>query len=59
MKSEIKSKHGNQVWNIIDPINGVRHISCKYIFKKKMDKDENVYIYKARLVAINVSLWGI
>jgi hypothetical protein len=29
MKSEIKSKHDNQVWNIVDLIDGVRHISCK------------------------------
>jgi hypothetical protein len=35
---------------LVDPINGVRPISCKWIFKKKTDKDENVHIYKARLV---------
>jgi hypothetical protein len=29
MKSEIKFKYDNQVWNIADPIDGVRHISCK------------------------------
>jgi hypothetical protein len=28
----------------------VRPISCKWIFKKKTDNDENVHIYKARLV---------
>jgi hypothetical protein len=36
---------------LVDPIDGVRPISCKWIFKKKMDKDGNVHIYKARLVA--------
>jgi hypothetical protein len=50
MESEIQSMHDNQVWNLVDPINGVRPIGCKWVFKKKMDKDENVHIYKARLV---------
>jgi hypothetical protein len=35
---------------LVDPINGVRHIGCKWVFKKMMDKDENVHIYKARFV---------
>jgi hypothetical protein len=50
MESEIESMHDNQVWNLVDPIDGVRPISYKWVFKKKMDKDGNVYIYKARLV---------
>jgi hypothetical protein len=28
----------------------VRPISCKWVFKKKTDKDVNIHIYKARLV---------
>ena len=51
MKSEMKSMHDNQVWNLIDPPDGVKTIECKWIFKKKMDADGNVHIYKARLVA--------
>jgi hypothetical protein len=51
MESEIESMHDNQVWNLVDPIDGVRPIGCKWVFKKKMDKDGNVHIYKARLVA--------
>ena len=35
MKSEIESMHGNQVWNLVDPIDGVRPMECKWIFKKK------------------------
>jgi hypothetical protein len=50
MKSEIESMHDNQVWNLVDPIDGVRPIGCKWGFKKKMDKDGNVHIYKAQLV---------
>ena len=41
----------NQVWNLVDPLDGVRTIECKWILKKKIDADGNVHIYKARLVA--------
>jgi hypothetical protein len=51
IESEIESMHDNQVWNLVDPIDGVRPIVYKWVFKKKMDKDGNVHIYKARLVA--------
>jgi hypothetical protein len=50
MKSEIESMHDNQVWNLIDPINGVRPIGCKWVFKRKMDKDGNGHTHKSRLV---------
>jgi hypothetical protein len=36
---------------LVDPIDGVTPISCKRVFKKKTDKDENIHIYKTRLVA--------
>ena len=29
MKSKIESMHDNQVWNLVDPIGGVRHVECK------------------------------
>ena len=41
----------NQVWNLVDPPDGVRTIECKWIYKQKKDMDGNVHIYKARLVA--------
>ena len=51
MKSKIKFMHDNQVWNLVDPIDGVRPVECKWIFKKKKNMDENVHIHKVRLVA--------
>jgi hypothetical protein len=51
MESETQSMHDNQVWHLVDPIDGVRPISCKWVFKKKMENDGNVHIYKVRLVA--------
>jgi len=51
MRSEMDSMKDNRVWNLVDPPDGVRAIECKWIFKKKIDTDGNVHIYKARLVA--------
>ena len=51
MKSKIESMHVNQVWNLVDPPDGVKVIECNWVFKKKTDVDGNVHIYKARLVA--------
>jgi hypothetical protein len=50
MKSEIQSMHDNQIWILVDPIDGVRPIGCRWVSKTKTDKDGNVHIYKARLV---------
>jgi hypothetical protein len=50
MELEIEFMHDNKVWNLVDPINDVRPIGCKWVFKKKTDKDKNVHIYKAWLV---------
>ena len=43
--------HDNQVWNLVDPPNGVKAVECKWGFKKKIDVDGNIHIYKAQLVA--------
>ena len=51
MRSEIDSMGDNQVWNLVDPPDGVRPIECKWIYKKKKDMDGNIHVYKARLVA--------
>jgi hypothetical protein len=50
MRSEIDSMGDNQVWNLVDPPDGVKAIECKLIYKKKKDMDGNVHIYKALLV---------
>jgi len=47
MRSEMESMRENQVWNLVDPPDGVRAIECKWIFKKKIDTDGKVHIYKA------------
>jgi hypothetical protein len=34
MESELISMHDNQVWNLVDPIEGVRPVDCKWILRK-------------------------
>jgi Reverse transcriptase (RNA-dependent DNA polymerase) len=51
MKSEMQSMYDNQVWNLVEPPQGVRPIENKWIFKNKIDMDGNMTVYKARLVA--------
>ena len=51
MKSEMDSMYTNQVWTLVDPLEGIKPIRCKWIFKKKTDMEGNVITYKARLVA--------
>ena len=51
MKSEMDSMYTNQVWTLVDPPEGIKPIGCKWIFKKKTDREGNVITYKPRLVA--------
>ena len=50
MQSEIESMYEIKVWTLTDLLDDRRAIENKWIFKKKMDADGNVTIYKARLV---------
>ena len=51
MKSEIRSMYKNKVWTLIDLPKDRRAIEIKWIFKRKMNTDSSVTIYKARIVA--------
>ena len=50
MKSEIRSMYENKVWTLVDLADDRRAIEYKWIFKRKMDVDSSVTIYKAQLV---------
>ena len=50
MRSEMESMYENQVWTLVDPLEGVKPIRCKWICKKKIDMDGNMHTYKGRLV---------
>ena len=50
MKSEMGSIYENKVWTLIDLLDDRWAIEIKWIFKRKMDDDSSVTIYKARIV---------
>ncbi|GJW17468.1 zinc finger, CCHC-type containing protein [Tanacetum coccineum] len=50
MNTEMQSMKDNQVWCLVDvPLSGLT-VRSKWLFKKKIDMDGNVHIFKARLV---------
>ena len=51
MKSEMEFMKVNDVWTLVDPLEGVKPIGCKWVFKRKRSVDGKVETYKARLVA--------
>ena len=55
MKLEIDSIHSNQVWTLIDPLEGIVPIGCKWIYRKKIGADGKIELYRARLVAKDYS----
>ena len=60
MKSEIGSMYEKKVWTLIDLPDDRWVIKNKWIFKRKMDADSSVTIYKARIVAKGFrQVWGV
>ena len=51
MKSEMESMKVNDVWILVDPLEGVKPIECKWVFKRKRGANGKVETYKACLVA--------
>ena len=50
MKSEMDVMYTKQVWTLVDAPEGVTSIECKWVFKKKIRADDQIELYKARLV---------
>ena len=50
MKSKMKSMKVNDVWILVDPLEGVKPIGCKWIFNRKRGVDGKVETYKVRLI---------
>ena len=51
MESEMESMYSNDVWELVEPLDGIKPIGCKWIYKKKRGIDGKVETFKARLVA--------
>lgn len=51
MGEELENLERNGTWNIVPRPNGRKVVKCKWVFKRKYDKDGCIERYKARLVA--------
>ena len=51
MRSNMDAMYVNQVWTLMDPLERIKPVGCKWLFKKKTNMDGNVQTYKTRLVA--------
>ncbi|KAL0440274.1 UNVERIFIED_CONTAM: Retrovirus-related Pol polyprotein from transposon RE2 [Sesamum latifolium] len=51
MKFEMDSMGTNQIWTLVDPLQGARPVGCKRVYKRKLGADGEVTAFKARLVA--------
>ena len=51
MKSKMGSMYENKVWTLVDLPDDRQAIENKWIFKRKMNTNGNITIYKARVVA--------
>ena len=51
MEDELKSVVQNEVWDLVELLEGHQKVGCKWVFKTKRDSHGNLERYKARLVA--------
>ena len=51
MCKEMKSLQDNKAWELTTLPPGKKAISCKWVYKVKMNNDGSIDYYKARLVA--------
>ena len=51
MKDELDSMKSNEVWDLVELPQGVKAISCKWVYKTKRDSLGNNERYKVRLIA--------
>jgi len=51
IRIEIDFIKKNNTWNLVYLSEGANPIGCKWIFKRKYNRDESIDKYKARLIA--------
>jgi hypothetical protein len=47
----LKSMDSNEVWDLVEILDGAKRVGCKWVYKTKYDSKGNVERFKARLVA--------
>lgn len=50
MKFEIDSIYNNKVWTLVEPLERIKPIECKWSFKRMIDMEGKVVTYKVRLL---------
>ncbi|XP_070028869.1 uncharacterized protein [Nicotiana sylvestris] len=48
-KSDMDFMYSNQVWDLVEPPDGVKFIRCKWLYKKKRGVDRKVQAFKERV----------
>ena len=43
--------YSNQVWDLVKAPNDIKHVGCKWVYKRKREIDGKVETFKVRLVA--------
>ena len=51
MKSKMDSMYTNQVWTLVDQLEGTKPVGYKWVYKRKINIDGNIQMYKVILVA--------
>ena len=51
MKDELKSMDQNEVWDLVELLEGYKKVGCKWVYKIKCNSKGNIERFKARLVA--------
>jgi hypothetical protein len=52
MEIELESMHSSKVWKLVEAPNDIKHIGCKWFYKRKRLVDGNVETFPARGVKI-------
>jgi len=50
MNEKMQSMSLNVVWELVELLENYKAIGCKWVFKTKMDSNDNIERFKARLV---------
>ena len=50
-KVELESMYTNRVWDLVEALEEIKPIGCKWFYKRERGADGKVETYKARLVA--------